>query len=361
MPATSPGKSKPRVSIVVPLFNEADVVVELVERLARLPDDAFDWDLTFVDDGSADETAEIAERLLLKHGRGRVVRLSRNFGQQAAFRAGLDYADGDAIVLMDGDLQDPPEFIPELADAWRRGASVAVACRRSRQERWPRRWLFYAFHWLFNKLTDGAMPRNSGTFGLMDRRVCDHVRALNEVSLFLPALRCWPGFRREIVWYDRQARAAGKPKQSLSRLLVYAWDGIVSFSERPLRWITRLGLVVSLCGFAYAGILIVQRILQLFGYLKDLEVLGFTTIVVAILCIGGLQLMAIGVVGEYIARIFREIKHRPVFIVDRVMDAALEAAPLPAEEPSQTPARPAADALAGRPGDPAPRAKEQFS
>jgi glycosyltransferase involved in cell wall biosynthesis len=361
MPATRSGNSKPRVSIVVPLFNEADVVVELVERLTRLPDQVYEWDLTFVDDGSTDETAEIAERLLLEHGRGRVIRLSRNFGQQAAFRAGLDYADGDAIVPMDGDLQDPPEFIPEMADAWRRGANVVVACRRSRQERWPRRWLFHAFHWLFNKLTDGAMPRDSGTFGLMDRRVCDHVRALHEVSLFLPALRCWPGFRREIVWYDRQARAAGKPKQSLSRLLVYAWDGIVSFSERPLRWITRLGLIVSMCGFAYAGILIVQRILQFFGYFRGLEVMGFTTIVVAILCIGGLQLMAIGVVGEYIARIFREIKHRPIFIVNRVMDATAEAAQLPEDDAPQTLARPAADALANRTGDLEPRASEQLS
>ncbi len=361
MPAIYLSKPKPRVSIVVPLFNEADVAVELVERLTRLPDHTYDWDLTLVDDGSTDETADVAERLLLEHGRGRVIRLSRNFGQQAAYRAGLECAEGDAVVMMDGDLQDPPEFIPELADAWRRGASVVVACRRSRQERWPRRWLFQAFHWLFNKLTDGAMPRDSGTFGLMDRRVCDHVLALHEVSLFLPALRCWPGFRREIVWYDRQARAAGKPKQSLSRLLVYAWDGIVSFSERPLRWITRLGLIVSLGGFAYAGMLIVQRILQLFGYFKGLEVRGFTTIVVAILCVGGLQLVAIGVVGEYIARIFREIKHRPVFIVDRVMDAAVEAARLPGDEARQTQERLAAEGLAGRSRDPAPLASEQPS
>ncbi|HYO23806.1 MAG TPA: glycosyltransferase family 2 protein [Lacipirellulaceae bacterium] len=314
------------VSLVVPLFNEQDVVAELVQRLTSLSMPGIEWDLVLVDDGSSDATRAEAERLLAAHGAGRVAALSRNFGQQAAFRAGIELAVGDAVVMMDGDLQDPPEFIPEMVAAWKRGASVVVACRRTRQERGLRRLLFAAFHWLFFKLTDGAMPRDSGTFGLMDRRVTEHLRQLHEVSLFLPALRCWPGYRRELVWYDRQERAAGKPKQSLSRLFAYAWDGIVSFSERPLRWITRMGLAVSLAGFAYAAVLVVQRILQLFGYLKELEVLGFTTIVVAVLCVGGLQLIAIGVVGEYIARIFREVKHRPVFIVASVMDAGVASA-----------------------------------
>jgi dolichol-phosphate mannosyltransferase len=309
-----------RVSIVVPLFNEEDVVGELIERVMKLSAPSVAWDVVLVDDGSRDRTRDRAVQLLAAHGRGRLVALSRNFGQQAAYRAGLEYADGDAVVMMDGDLQDPPEFIPELVGAWRQGANVVVGCRRSRQERGWRRWLFEAFHLAFFRLTDGAMPRNSGTFGLMDRRVADHVRSLPESSLFLPALRCWPGFKRALVWYDRRQRAAGKPKQSLSRLFGYAWDGIISFSERPLRWITRLGLVVSLAGFAYAALLVVQRILQLFGYFKDLEVLGFTTIVVAVLCMGGLQLIAIGVVGEYIARIYREVKHRPIFIVESIYD-----------------------------------------
>lgn len=319
--------TKPRVSIVVPLYNEEQVIDELFGRLVLLEDARVEFDLLFVNDGSSDATSPKIRQLITAAGRGRLVELSRNWGQQAAFRAGLEYADGDAVVLMDGDLQDPPEFIPQMVEAWLNGANAVTACRRSRQERGLRRLLFDAFHWTFFRLTDGAMPQGSGTFGLFDRKIAEHIKTLNEVTLFLPALRHWPGYRREVVYYDRQERAAGETKQSLSRLFRYAWDGIVSFSELPLRWITVVGVLVSLCGFAYAALLIVQRVLQAFGYFTDFEVLGFTTIVVAVLTMGGLQLIALGVVGEYVARIYREAKHRPVFLVDEVFSPGPSAEP----------------------------------
>lgn len=314
--------SKPCVSIVVPLYNEEELLDELVERLMKLDDTEVQWEYVFVNDGSTDATLPQLKSLIRKYGRGKLVDLSRNFGQQAAFRAGLEYATGDAVVLMDGDLQDPPEFIPQMVEAWQNGANSVTACRTSRQERGLRRFLFDRFHWLFSRLTGGAMPPNSGTFGLMDRKVADHVKELSEVSLFLPALRHWPGYNQQIVWYARQERVAGETKQSLTRLFAYAWDGIISFSELPLQWITIVGMLVSLAGFAYAAVLIGQRILQLMGYLKGLEVLGFTTIIVAILCIGGLQLIALGILGQYIARIYREAKKRPLYLVKEIITPA---------------------------------------
>lgn len=310
---------KPLVSIVIPFWNEEDTIPTLIERLQQLSHESiFDFDFVLVNDGSSDGTQEKLLELLPRLPRCRVVKLSRNFGQQAAYRAGLDQADGDAVVFLDADLQDPPEVIPEMIDAWQNGSRVVVGRRRSRPERGLRGFLMRRFHDIFHAMTGGLMPKDSGTFGLMDRTVADAVRAMPELNVFLPALRSWVGYPRGYVWYDRAARK-GKPKQTLSKLFNYAWDGILSFSELPLKTISWIGVATSLFGFGYAGVLILIKIAQLFGYFRDFIVPGFTTLAVAVLCVGGVQLISLGIVGQYIARIYREVKRRPLYLTEEIV------------------------------------------
>jgi len=316
--------NKPHVSIVIPVWNEEETIPALVERLQKLSHEStFRFDFILVNDGSSDQTQEKLLQLLPRLPRWRIVRLSRNFGQQSAYRAGLDQADGDAVVFLDADLQDPPELIPAMIDAWQHGLKVVVARRRSRPERGLRGFLMRRFHDIFHAMTSGLMPKDSGTFGLMDKTVADAVRAMPELNVFLPALRSWVGYPSGYVWYDRAERK-GQPKQTLSKLFNYAWDGIISFSELPLKIISWIGVVTSFFGFGYAGVLILIKIAQLFGYFRDLIVPGFTTIAVAVLCVGGLQLMSLGVVGQYIARIYREVKQRPLYLTQEVVASPAE-------------------------------------
>jgi glycosyltransferase involved in cell wall biosynthesis len=248
------------------------------------------------------------------------VQLSRNFGQQAAYRAGLDVADGDAVIFLDADLQDPPELIPEMIKRWHEGAKLVTACRKSRAETGVRRVLFDAFHAVFFRVTHGVMPKDSGTFGLMDRAVADQLRRMPELSVFLPALRCWVGFRQDIVWYDRSVRA-GAPKQSWAKLFSYAWNGITSFSTVPLKLISVLGLVISAIGFSYAAALLFIRFLQWWGWFQSLVVQGFTSLAVAVLCLGGIQLLCLGVIGEYLEKVYTEVKRRPPYIVAETLQS----------------------------------------
>jgi glycosyltransferase involved in cell wall biosynthesis len=176
------------------------------------------------------------------------------------------------------------------------------------------------FHDVFHVMTGGLMPKDSGTFGLMDRTVANAVRAMPELNVFLPALRSWVGYPRGYVWYDRADRK-GKPKQTLSKLFKYAWDGILSFSELPLKTISWIGVITSLFGFGYAAVLIVIKISQLFGYFSEFIVPGFTTLAVAVLCVGGVQLISLGIVGQYIARIYREVKQRPLYLTEEIVES----------------------------------------
>jgi len=310
---------KPLVSIVIPVWNEEDTIPVLIERLQKLSSDSTSrLDFIVVNDGSSDQTQEKLLQLLPRLPRWRLIRLSRNFGQQAAYRAGLDQADGDAVVFLDADLQDPPEVISEMIHVWQGGSKVVIARRRSRPERGLRGFLMRRFHDVFHAMTGGLMPKDSGTFGLMDRTVADAVRAMPELNIFLPALRSWVGYPRGYVWYDRAERK-GKPKQTLSKLFNYAWDGILSFSEFPLKIIFWIGVATSLFGFCYAGVLILVKISQLFGYFTDFIVPGFTTLAVAVLCVGGVQLISLGIVGQYIARIYREVKQRPPYLTEEIV------------------------------------------
>jgi dolichol-phosphate mannosyltransferase len=276
------------------------------------------WEIVVVDDGSTDGTRDVLKQELPVFPRWQALILSRNFGQQAAYRAGLGAAKGDAVIFLDADLQDPPEIIPQLLQKWREGFKVVTACRTSRAERGPRRWMFDLFHSLFHRLTNGAMPRNSGMFSLVDRVVVNRLLEMRETTLFLPALKSWFGFAQTSVTYARKERAMGPPKQSFTKLLNYALNGIFSFSDMPLQWIGLLGLGVSLASFGYGFILFLIKLCQLFGFFATLELKGFTTLAVAIFCLGGIQLLCLGIIGQYLARMYREIKHRPLFVIEEI-------------------------------------------
>ena len=302
----------PAISVVVPIFNEQENLPELRRRLGdALQQTGRTWEIVFVNDGSSDGSAELLDDAHREDARCKVIHLSRNFGHQPAVTAGIHHASGDAVVLIDGDLQDPPEVIPELVAAWDRGAKVVLAERRSRADRGVRGLGFRLFYPLLRRLSDLPGAPDAGIFGLMDRAVVNEFNRLPERNRFIPGLRSWLGFPSASVLYDRQDRARGKPKQTLRRLLRYAIDAILSFSYRPLRWVTVLGLTVSSCTFVGAVAYVLYVLIARPGNVGS----GFFTTIVAILFLGGVQLVSIGVVGEYVGRIYEEIKQRPLYVV----------------------------------------------
>lgn len=305
----------PHIAIVTPAFNETAVLPQLFARLTAVfdahPDIA--WHAVLIDDGSRDQTAALIEAQCGRDTRFKLVALSRNFGFQNALAAGLAQCGGmDAVVTMDADLQDPPEIIPEMVAAWRNGAEVVLAVRRSRQEGGLRRVGFDLFHRLFGSLVDIRVERNTGTFGLLGRDALATFNQLPEVHRFFPGLRAWVGFPRAEVLYDRQERAAGEPAQSFRRLVRYALDGIFSFSHLPLRMLTYAGLGIAGIGFAIGVFFIVRRLLGI-----EVAQTGFTTLVTLVLFLGGVQLVGIGVLGEYLGRIYDEVKRRPNYVIKR--------------------------------------------
>ena len=301
-----------KLDIVIPIYNEQENLPVLHGRLKEACDNLqnLTWQVIYVNDGSSDRSLEIMLDQHREDPRFSIVELSRNFGHQAAISAGLACSDSDAVIVMDGDLQDPPELIPELISCWRQGANVVRAQRRSRKETGIRRLGFDIFHKLFTLITDFPVPPNAGIFGLLDRQAADELKRLPEQNRFFPGLRSWVGLKQELVYYDRDDRAGGKPKQSLSRLIHYALDAVFSFSYKPLRIMTGAGAFISATGFALACFFVIKRLLGI-----EIAQTGFTTLVTVILFLGGIQLIAIGLVGEYLARIYDEVKQRPLFIV----------------------------------------------
>lgn len=305
----------PTIVLVIPVYNEESVLPELLRRLDVLFQSAGDlnWRAVFVNDGSRDRTAAILTGKSAQDPRYRLVDFSRNFGHQAALTAGLAHAgDADAVVTMDADLQDPPEIIPQLVAAWREGAEVVLAVRRSRPERGLRRVGFEVFHGVFGRLSDFPIENNTGTFGLLDRAAVAAFNQLPEKHRFFPGLRAWVGFARGEVQYDREQRAAGEPVVTFRKLVRYALDGVFSFSRLPLRLVTYAGLAIAGIGFAIGLFFVVRRLLGV-----EIASTGFTTLVTLVLFLGGVQLIGIGVLGEYLGRIYDEVKRRPHYIVKR--------------------------------------------
>jgi len=301
-----------KLDIVIPIYNEQENLPALHRRLKEACENHQDltWQVIYVNDGSSDRSLEIMLDQRREDPRFSIVELSRNFGHQAAISAGLICSDSDAVIVMDGDLQDPPELIPELISCWRQGANVVRAQRQSRKESGIRRLGFDIFHRIFTLITDFPVPPNAGIFGLLDRQAADELKKLPEQNRFFPGLRSWVGLKQEVVYYDRDDRAGGKPKQSFSRLIRYALDAIFSFSYKPLRIMTGAGACISATGFALACFFVIKRLLGI-----EIAQTGFTTLVTVVLFLGGIQLIAIGLLGEYLARIYDEVKQRPLFIV----------------------------------------------
>jgi glycosyltransferase involved in cell wall biosynthesis len=305
--------SVPVVALVIPVFNESAVLPELFTRLAGLFDGepGCAWRAVLIDDGSRDASATMIRAQASRDPRFELVELSRNFGFQAALSAGLAHARGvDAIVTMDADLQDPPEVIPALVAAWRGGAEIVRATRRSRAETGLRRVGFDLFHAIFGRLTDVPVEANTGTFGLLGRAAIEAFHQLPERHRFFPGLRAWIGFPTADVAYDRQERAAGRPQQTFRRLVRYALDGVFSFSHLPLRLLTYVGIFMGSIGFCLGLYYVVKRLIAI-----ETAPTGFTTLAALVLFLGGVQLIAIGVVGEYLGRIYDEVKQRPVYLV----------------------------------------------
>jgi len=306
-------QSQPSLAVVIPVFNEEAVLPELLRRLdavfASLP--ALRCEAIFVDDGSCDRSAAVLSAAADRDPRLRLLQLSRNFGHQPALTAGLAHAaHADAVVTMDADLQDPPELIPELAAAWQNGAEVVLAVRRSREDTGLRRISFDIFHRLFSHLTDFPIESNTGTFGLLGKNAVAAFNSLPEKHRFFPGLRTWVGFPRAEVLYDRQERAAGQPGQTFGRLVRYALDGIFSFSHLPLRLLTYTGIFIAGLGFSTGTFFVVRRLLGI-----EIAFTGFTTLVTLVLFLGGVQLIGIGILGEYLGRIYDEVKHRPLYLL----------------------------------------------
>lgn len=311
MTASENGASvSPTYSIVIPVLDEEETVPELHRRLVAVLDDLDGpAEMVFVDDGSTDGTVDLIGALGREDPRVRLVRLSRNFGHQIAITAGLDHAQGDAVVIMDGDLQDPPEVIPELARRWREGYHVVYAARtRRRGEGVLKRATASVYYRALAGVSDLQIPRDVGDFRLLDRTVVTALGTMRERARYLRGMTPWVGYRQTAVAYDRDPRHAGESKFTLGKMVQFAIDGLLSFSTAPLRVVIRLGLFISFGAFLYGIIALGLKVTGAF------TVPGWTSIVVVVVLIGGVQLVVLGVIGEYVARIHEEVKARPLYL-----------------------------------------------
>jgi polyisoprenyl-phosphate glycosyltransferase len=314
-------RTKRLLSVVVPAFNEAQVIRlthdQIVEVLGDLED--FDLEVVYVDDGSKDRTLALLCDIAQRDRRVCVLSLSRNFGHQPALTAGLRHASGDIVAMIDADLQDPVELIPEMLAKWREGYSVVYGVRRNRQESAHKVFAYSVFYRLLSWFSDIDFPLDSGDFCLLDRSVVDAINRLPEKNRFVRGLRAWYGGRQIGLPYDRPPRAAGETRYPLAKLLSLALDGIVSFSLLPLRFVFWLGLGSFI--FAILGLLffLAHRIFafELFGH-TPADVPGFMSLMLAVLLLGGVQLLSVGVLGEYLGRIYLEVKNRPEYVLSQL-------------------------------------------
>lgn len=299
-----------KLSIVVPVHNEADNLPELYGRLtAVLGGVGLPYEIIVVNDGSTDGSLQLLRALHASDPRVKIVNFARNFGHQVAVSAGLDFARGEAIILMDADLQDPPEVLPDFIRKWNEGYQVVYGTRTERKENIFKRSAYSIFYRLLRQVSAIEIPLDSGDFSLIDRRVADVMKAMPERARFVRGLRSWVGFKQIGIEYPRSSRHSGEPKYTFSKLMKLALDGLLSFSMVPLRLAAYIGLSIAALSFLAA-------MYYLWGTLmSDRVIPGFATTIIVVLFLGGVQLVTLGVVGEYVGRIYEEVKARPLYVI----------------------------------------------
>lgn len=301
----------PKINIVIPLHNEEEVFLELINRLKKLINKSeLHITVILIDDGSNDNTANLMKNLSLSDERFSSIFLSRNFGHQIAMSAGLSHVDAsEAVFILDGDLQDPPELLPKFYQFIKKGYDVVYAIRKKRKESYIKVFSYNLFYRFLKQISYIDIPLDTGDFSLISRRVIDHMNNMPEQSRFLRGMRSWVGFKQIGIEYERSERFAGNPSYNLKKLFALALNGIFNFSEYPIKFISNLGLMTLCISMLYFFITLMKRFL--FGNVPE----GFTAIIFLIILFGGVQLLAIGIIGEYLIRIFFQVKERPLYII----------------------------------------------
>jgi glycosyltransferase involved in cell wall biosynthesis len=302
-----------KISILIPAYNEQAVLEKLFTRLANLANDTkdYDFEFLFINDGSRDKTLEIIKDYAEKDDRVAYVNFSRNFGKEIAMIAGLDHVTGDATVIIDADLQDPPELIPKMIELWEQGYDDVYAKRRTREgESWFKKFTSKQFYNILQKFSNVPIQKDTGDFRLLDRRAVEALKQFRESERYTKGMFSWIGFNKKEILYDRDPRAAGETKWNYLKLVNLAVDGITSFTTAPLRMSTILGFLVSITAFIYLVILVVRTIF--FGT----DLVGYPSMMAVILFLGGVQLLSLGIIGEYVGKIFNETKKRPLYLVE---------------------------------------------
>jgi len=315
-----PENEKKLITILVPAYNEQEVLHMLYERLKKIIDSntKYDFEILLINDGSKDKTLSIMEDLRKKDNRICYLNLSRNFGKETAMIAGLDFSKGNAVIIIDADLQDPPELIPEMIKYWEQGYDDVYAKRKSRSgETWFKKFTSKMYYKTLQNVTKIEIQKDTGDFRLLDRRCVDALKSIRESQRYTKGLFSWIGFNKKEILYDRDPRAAGSTKWNYKKLIDLSIDGITSFTTAPLRWSAILGLIISGIGFIYMIYIIIKTILL------GVDVPGYASTMVVILFLGGIQLIVLGVIGEYLGRAFYETKGRPLYFVDKYNDTKI--------------------------------------
>jgi glycosyltransferase involved in cell wall biosynthesis len=312
-----------KISILIPAYNEQAVLEKLFTRLANLANDTkdYDFEFLFVNDGSRDKTLDIIKDYADKDDRVAYVNFSRNFGKEIAMIAGLDHVTGDATVIIDADLQDPPELIPKMIELWEEGYDDVYAKRRTREgESWFKKFTSKQFYTVLQKFSNVPIQKDTGDFRLLDRRAVEALKQFRESERYTKGMFSWIGFNKKEILYDRDPRAAGETKWNYLKLINLAVDGITSFTTAPLRMSTILGFIISVIAFVYLIYLVVRTLF--FG--TDLS--GYPSTMAAILFLGGVQLLSLGIIGEYVGKIFNETKKRPLYLVEEYHSGTIKKA-----------------------------------
>ena len=308
---------KKTVSILIPAYNEQDVLELLYDRLNKIINtlNNYNFEILFINDGSKDSTLDIIKEFRKNDNRISFVNLSRNYGKETAMIAGLDYSIGDCVIIMDADLQDPPELIPQMLGYWEEGFDDIYARRKSRKgESFLKKFTSKLYYKTLENVTNIEIQKDTGDFRLLDRRCVEALKSIRESQRYTKGLFSWIGYNKKEILFDRDARAAGKTKWNYKKLIDLSIDGLTSFTTAPLRWSAIIGLLISFAGFIYMGIIIFKTILY------GIDVPGYSSTMVVILFLGGIQLIFLGIIGEYLGRAFYETKGRPLYFVDSYND-----------------------------------------